>query len=727
MKYEKSEITNTITDMLDQAIQACDDDQELRVKTLQYYDGQVPDLPTSIGRSAVVSKDVRATIIKLMPSVMRTFFGSDVFAKFIPVAPEDEPGDKQATQYFNRVTMTESDVEKAVHGAIFDALAHGTGILKSFIDEREEVKFYSYTDLSDSQFFQLINEEGMEIVEHTEHEETDQYVLEIFEDARRHDCKLRKTMKKNVPELACVAPENFLMTPGYDCIEKAPLTGDRQRVTRSDLVARGYDREMVADLAAFEPSSNSSAEDDARNMGFLRTTSDLDGVNEEVEIYELYVRLDLDDDGIAEMHRVVMAADIADHNSILEIEEFDDAPYHAVTAELEAHQFKGHSLFEDTDDVQRVKTALMRAILDNIYWQNEQQPMFDPNAVEDVDALYNPEFRKPIKLKPGANAQQAVQFRQVPALGADAFNLMNYMDEVAKERTGVTDASGGLDPDQLSKMTATATNLANTVGTAQAEMKIRTMARGGIRQAYRALHRLSVQHQDRSRTVLIKGEWVDFDPRTWNSEMDCVVNIGMGAGSRERDLQALMMILAQQKEIIAAYGVDSPILKPAQIYNTLAQIVEAAGLPSAEPYFTEPNQGEVEEAMAKKAAEPSPEEKKMQMQGQMEAQKLQGQLQIAQQKVQGQMQIEQARLQSRAQIEQEQMHADMQVRAQDQALDTEARAQELEIADLHNQEKLAVEREKIDAEILIHREKLAHQAATAALGVAQQQRDAYHV
>lgn len=713
MKYTKDEITHTITGMLDRALDASHNEKDDRVRALRYYDGEVPDLEAEEGRSSAVSKDVRAAMIKIMPSVMRTFFGSDIFAKFTPVAPEDEPGDKQATDYFNRVIMTEGDVETAVHAAIFDGLLLKTGILKAYIDERQDVRIASYSNLDDEQFLALLLEDGVELTEHHEHEETDENVLAIAPDAKRHDCKIRKIMRQNVPKLACVAPEDFLMFPGYDTIEDCPLVGERQTPSRSDLVARGYDRDIVDELASY--TIDETDEDDARNEDdFLSISSDLDGVNETVEIYELYVRLDLDDDGIAELHKVVVGGNISDRNIILDIEEFDMAPYADVTPELEAHQFKGHSMFEDTDDIQKIKTALLRSILDNTYDRNNQQPMYDPSAVDDVAALYNREFGKPIKLKPNANAQQAIQYREVPYVGDAAVNMLTYMGAEAEQRTGVTDASAGLDPDALTNTTATVANLIDSKGVAQAEMKIRSMARGGIRKAYKMLLRLAIQHQDRPRTVRIKGEWVNYDPRTWNMEMDCIVNVGMGAGSRERDLQALIMILSQQKEIIAQYGVDSPLLKPIQVYNTLAQIVEAAGLPSAEPYFTEPSDEDIQKAMEAKAAEPSPEDKKLQAQMQMEDKKLQTQAQLEQMKAQAAQSRERA-----------QMDADLQVRQQDQQLDTEARAQELEVKAYHDAERLRFEREKLDAEIAMHQDKLDQQIALASLSARAQQPQYY--
>ena len=50
-----------------------------------------------------------------------------------------------------------------------------------------------------------------------------------------------------------------------------------------------------------------------------------------------------------------------------------------------AHQLEGHSVHEDIEDIQRIKTVLLRAALDNLNWQNNHQ-----RAVQ-YDAVMNPE------------------------------------------------------------------------------------------------------------------------------------------------------------------------------------------------------------------------------------------------------------------------------------------------------------------------------------------------
>ena len=79
------------------------DDEEMRhnrVRALEYYRGEMRDLPAPEGRSSAVSKDVRAAVAKLMPSLMRTFAGGDKVVEYVPRTPQDEAFAAQATDYY---------------------------------------------------------------------------------------------------------------------------------------------------------------------------------------------------------------------------------------------------------------------------------------------------------------------------------------------------------------------------------------------------------------------------------------------------------------------------------------------------------------------------------------------------------------------------------------------------------------------------------------------------
>jgi hypothetical protein len=143
-----------------------------RERAMEYYLGNMPDLPSSDGRSSAVSSDVADTIEGLMPSLMDIFAGSDEVVRFEPVGPEDEEAAQQETDYVNHVFMQQNPGFMTLYGFVKDALLQKVGIVKIWWEEREEEERETYYDLTEDQFMMLTMEveqsEGMmKIVEHT--------------------------------------------------------------------------------------------------------------------------------------------------------------------------------------------------------------------------------------------------------------------------------------------------------------------------------------------------------------------------------------------------------------------------------------------------------------------------------------------------------------------------------------------------------------------------------
>jgi hypothetical protein len=184
--------------------------------------------------------------------------------------------------------------------------------------------------------------------------------------------------------------------------------------------------------------------------------------------------------------------------------------------------------------------------------------------------------------------------------------------------------------------------------------------------------------------VRLRNEWVQFDPRDWNADMDCTINTGLGAGTRERDMMVMSQVVMMQEKLLAAFGPDNPFVKPDQVYNAMAKMVEAAGLKSVGQYFTQPDPQEVQSKLEAIKSAPNPEEVKGQVQIQIEQAKAQIAQQSDQAKMQVDMQLEQIRMAASTEHEKAQMQADLAVKRAELA-------NALTIA----QQQIAFEREKM--------------------------------
>jgi hypothetical protein len=605
---------------------------------------------------------------------MRTIFGSAQVVEYQPVGPGDEEGAEQASDYINRVVAPEVDVRRHVEDALHDALLLRNGILRWWWEEKVTARTSYHSGLSDDAFAVLVSEDDVEVLEHTEREEMVESIgpdgMPIQMPVPVHDVRIKKMETERRPRVSCVPRERFLIHPDAVTLEDSILTGERMQVTRSDLIAMGYDRDTVMGIAQGEEDDE---EETIRRRGVL-DADETHGPNQLVDYYDIFVRFDMDGDGIAELHHMCFAGGLTERH-LLHDEECDEVQFADIKVMTRPHQWEGISLADDLMEIQRIKTVLLRQTLNNIYWQNNPQPMMQDGAVLNPDAVFQPEFGKPIRVRQGVNVNEAFGFSQVPFVAQQSFGMLEYLDGEAQDRTGVTDASAGMAPDTLQNQTATATALIERQGIGQTEMMVRTVAEG-LRKFFRGLLRLIVRHQDIPRTVRLRDEWVEFDPRHWNTAMDCTVNVGLGAGTRERDMQVMQVVMGMQEKLLAAYGPDNPFVKPENLWEALSRTIEAAGLKTPELYFSEPDPQEIAAKLQAAAQE-------AQAGQQAEMQKAQIDMQVKQAEMQAKIELERAKMQQQVEKEKAQMQADL-------IVNRERMQQEMAVQD----RKLAWEREK---------------------------------
>lgn len=631
-------VTAQVFRLIDQAEAYADTQAKSRENALRYYNGDKSLLPAGEGYSTVVSKDVRKHIQKLMPSVMRTILSNDVIAQYEPAGPgeDKEAAAEQATDYINGYVVPACNGERAIHDAVFDALLVKTGILNWGAYRNSKVVVQEFSGQSPDAMIGLD-----ELGEVSDVEEDEQGFLSF---------RLRRTISEVKIVLRAVPRGAFLIHPNATSIDDSPIVGERQVLTRSELVSRGYDRDLVwaitADNDPADPDSDARRGEDRSDVD-----ADVAKAMEPVHVYDVYIQMDSDGDGIAELHHFVVAegSDEGDEEGhiVLEHEFATEVPYADVIAEYEAHQFEGHSIAEDLIDIQDINTTLTRQTLDNIYQSNDPTPAVQVDALDDLDAVFNPVRGKPIILAQGRTLDEAIQYKQVPFFGDKTWLMKQQIDAEALDRTGISDQSGGLPAEAMQNTSATAAMIASDSAMARSEMLVRNLARGGLRKAFRGLLRLVVAHADQPRTIRLRGQWVQVDPRAWDAEMDCVVNVGLGAGTRERDMAILNQILGIQQAVMSSLGPDNPLVKPDQLYNTLKKLCETAGFASADPYFTRPDPQEVQAKLEAASQQPS----EMEIFEQVEKAKSEARLQVEQIKQQAQMQIKGAEQQYKAQID----------------------------------------------------------------------------
>ncbi|CAN7495071.1 hypothetical protein LJR231_003471 [Phyllobacterium sp. LjRoot231] len=675
-----------------------------RGRALDYYAGRMPDVPHQEGRSQVTSRDVSDAMGWILPGLMRVFTASDTIVQYEPQTPEDEQGSSQATDYVNYVFMRECEGYRTLRNGFHEGLLFGNGIWKHWWDTSKTYETLDFSGLDDDAFTMLVSDDEVEVLQHTA-TVTVEMVADpttgqpVEQQTVTHDCKIKRTCSYGKLVCVCIAPEEFLIQRGATSIEKATFADHRSMRTRQSLIDDGYDRKEVMKLNGWEDLDTT----DEKLARWNRTVpnknqSETDPLMVEVEVHEAYLRCDYDGDGYAEWRRVVMAGTGAGRSILSNDEWQDDLPFSDACPMPEPHRWEGRSLFDELEDVQKVKTVLLRQTLDNLYLSNNPQREAVANMIENMDEVINPTFGGVIQTTgPGAITDLAVPF-----VADKSYSMLEYMDMLSEKRTGVSRQSMALDPDALQNQTAAGQMMAQSASYAKIELYARNIAELGLKRLFKCLLKLVVAHQDKPRMIRLRDKWVEMDPRSWNANMDANVSVGLGSGSRDRDVTLLMQIAAKQELIIAQAGPTNPIVSLPQYANTLRKIVESAGIRSPDQYFNEVSQ---EDMQALTNQPPPPDPKVAAEQAKME---------MEQQKAQAQIQIDQERAAASAELEQNKAAAAVNLQREKNALDMQSQREKAAAELQFMQDKAAAEiqitREKAAMDMQLRREEMLMEA-----------------
>lgn len=642
-----------------------------RAKAMDRYHGR-PMGNEVTGRSSVVSRDLQESVDWVMPAIMKVFIQSGNIAEFEPVGPEDEQQAQQESDYVNQVLMKDNAGFMILHDAVKDTLLLKNGYVKHFWEETEKTSDEEYTGLSMEQIQQLLagyaEDEKVEVIG----QDSKQVTLETPmgpQQVELFDIKIRCT--KKVGKLATMAVPTEEVRVSKKCrgtLQDSPFVEHVTKKTRSALIEMGMPRDFVDELPAHNEQDNDSqsySRDTVTDESNATSQSIADRAMDEIEYCEAYIRVDADDDGIAELRCIVTVA-----NKIPPGEEWNKTieavPLTGFVMKRVPHRHVGESLDDELADLQEIKTVLHRQLLDNVYLTNNARTVVNENV--NLKDLLTSTPGGVIRVR-GQNpvGGDFAPFVTLPIIDK-LLPAIDYWDRVKEGRTGLTKASTGMDPDILRESTKGAFMENLNRASQKVEMITRMLAESGVKEWVLQSHAILVRHQDKSRMVQLRGKWVEVNPREWKNRTDLSVRVGLGTGNEEEKRQKLMMV-AQFQDRAGPQG----MVGPSQLYNLSADIVKALGFDMAEKYFIAPGTQEWQQLQQQRNSKPDPamakvqaemQAKQQQMQMQTEVDKNRQTVEAQQQQARLSMEMELGRMKAQMQMELERMKAQMQAQVQ---------------------------------------------------------------
>ena len=579
----EEELQNIVIAEIDDAQNYIDDDiSPQRALAGQYYKGE-PFGNEEEGRSQAMSMDVRDTVQAMMPSIMKVFFAASNVVEFAPNGPEDVASAQQATDYVNYCLTRDNNLFSECYSTFKDALIRKNGIMKVWWDTEKDVTTHYFTGLDEATFSVLQSDVNIEVkdVEITYGEtmvETPMGMMGQTQPAT-YDCTVVRTTEKGRLRVQSVPPEEFLIDRRARSIETAEFVAHRRYVTVSDLVKMGYDFDEVQDLGfeTLDDFEGNPETFDRNPQAFVQITGRTDTTSRKVLYIEGYVYVDMDGDGIAELCRVCVAGTA---NKILHWEPCDFIPFVDFCPDPEPHTFFGMSIADVTMDIQLIKSNILRNTLDSLAQSIHPRTGVVEGQVN-IEDVMNTEVGGIIRMRAPGMVQPFV----MPFVGQQAFPMLQYMDELRENRTGISKAASGLDANALQSSTRAAVAATITAAAQHIELICRIFAETGMKSLFHKSMQLIAKNQDAPRMVRLRNTFVPIDPRVWDTNMDVVVNVAIGTGSNEEKMAFLGQVAAKQ-EMLMQMG--APLADMQGYYNTLSQMMALAGYKDPTVFFKDP-------------------------------------------------------------------------------------------------------------------------------------------
>ena len=600
-----------------------------RIKAQRYFDGEV-DIGYEDGRSGVVATKVRDTVRAVKPSLMRVFMSTSRPVEFVPKGPEDVAMAEQATDYMHYV-FNQNDGFRVLNDAFHDALVKKQGVIKAYWETRYRTETYTYTDLSQEERDFILADDDVVILEETMEASISVDPMGMEIEVPKFSMKISRQVPEGKLRIESVPPEEFFINSQARTLDDAYVVAHRTEMRVGDLVEMGYAFDDVYDLDSLYGASNVSEAEDIERRGYAQDDYEDqsgDPAMRNVAITEAYMKLDVDGTGIPVLHKFICGGS---NYKLLDYERVDAIPFAVFEVDPEPHTMYGRSLAELIFDDQDASTAIIRGVLDNVAMTNNPRIGIVDGAVN-IDDVLNNEIGAIVRMRQAG----AVQDLAVPFTAGQTLTALTYVDQTVENKTGVSRASMGLDPDAMQSTTRAAVQNTIQMQAGQIEVMVRNLA-DGMKRLFGIMLRTAIKYTDEEQSMRVNGQFVQVDPRVWQTDMDIGINVGLGTGREEEKQAALMQAFQIQQQIYTTYGPFNGMVSLTNIRNTLSDMLASAGIRNSDRYFA-PITPEIEQQL-------------LAMQQQAQAQQAQGTdpnqafLAAEQMKAQSQAQTDMAKLQ----------------------------------------------------------------------------------
>lgn len=531
------------------------------------------------GRSQFMTRDLLETIEAILPFLIKLFASGDPKVEIEIKGQEPWVGKALMTKIQLDLGNSTPNLFSLFYQWFKDALISDTAFVKVSWDLDQENVNIEFDELPAEQMQQLAADPDVTIKQAGEPIVSGQDI--IFTEVK---AQVKKTIKdtlyaENTPHWEfLVGKRARSMNDEHPKGQKTEVTVDYlKRINRARSDKEPYFRNLDRLESGESKSQISTADSEKTNyMGGSESSVEIDvekGPKAPVGLIEWYTRLDVDGDGYLE--DVVC---YVGNGHLLKWEKNEEGfiPFSALSPIIDCYKFFGISYSDLLVEIQNLKTMLFRRILDNFDFQNSGRWLKDPNANIDTYALLNNVPGSVITGKP-----DGLKDLTPAPFNPSSLSILEYVDTVKEQRTGVTRYNQGQDSDSLNK-TATGISLIQNASMQRQELIGRIFAEMGLKDFYRKCTLLYQQYLRQPFVAKVLGQEKEITPEMIQGQVQTTVNMGVVAsvGAEEADkIERVLGILFKVNEFFPG------LLTPESVHNMMSRYITASGFNNVDDFI----------------------------------------------------------------------------------------------------------------------------------------------
>ena len=411
--------------------------------------------------------------------MMRLFFSAEEIVKCVPVGAEDAQKSEIHTKLLNYQFLQGNKGFEKSYLWMKSAFIYGLSILKVTWSEEFKENPFEFAELDEASFLELEADPEVRLVEFQKYPRSSRPQRYWVSSGPGPGCQglqdvVGTRIVKSMRAQARIGPlEDFYVDPIATSIEDARFCCHRVFRTVDELNRMQEAGIYTTDKIQVESATGHTDEADTRKL--LRASEDgksapwdltepIQKARKEVEVWEYWGLIDPNESGRLEPYLVVVV-----DNVIIRCERnpynHGDFPFVALRPSMVPFQFDGVGMAHLVGEFQKAKTSILRQMLDNLSFINNQMWLVDRNAGVEMESLIQP---RPGGVVRTDDLRGVTNVTPQPLQGV-SIQALEFLQTQMEQRHGITRYNQGLDAKSLNK---TATGITSIMSASQQRIEL---------------------------------------------------------------------------------------------------------------------------------------------------------------------------------------------------------------------------------------------------------------